>query len=108
MQVINDMLASQWTMSQSLAQAVDRLAIVGTLGTEAPHATQGNSRVGSRPQSLTRTYTSTSRIPKPFFPSFQREPLVASQLSIAQSPPTHAEDIVEYRREYATLGCYFH
>ena len=33
MQVINDMLASQWTMSQSLAQVVDRLARVGTLDT---------------------------------------------------------------------------
>jgi hypothetical protein len=30
MQVINNMLASQWTMSQSLAEVVDRLARVGT------------------------------------------------------------------------------
>ena len=37
MQVINDMLASQRTMSQSLAQAVDRLARVGTPDTQAPH-----------------------------------------------------------------------
>jgi hypothetical protein len=33
MQVINGMLSSQWTMSQSLAQMVDRLARVGTLDT---------------------------------------------------------------------------
>jgi hypothetical protein len=38
MQVIKDMLASQWTMSQSLAQVVDRLARVGTPDTQAPHA----------------------------------------------------------------------
>jgi hypothetical protein len=78
MQVINDMLASQWTMSQSLAQVVDRLARVGTPDTQVPHATQGNSGAGSRPQSPSRTYTSTSRIPRPLFPSFQRAPPVAS------------------------------
>jgi hypothetical protein len=33
MQVINIMLASQWTMSQSLAQVVDRLDRVGTRDT---------------------------------------------------------------------------
>jgi hypothetical protein len=38
MQVINDMLASQWTMSESLAQVVDRLARVGTPDTQVPHA----------------------------------------------------------------------
>jgi hypothetical protein len=38
MQVINDMLASQRTMSQSLAQVVDRLARVGTPDTQVPHA----------------------------------------------------------------------
>jgi hypothetical protein len=43
MQVISDMLASQRTMSQSLAQVVDKLAIVGIPGTQAPHAAQGNS-----------------------------------------------------------------
>jgi hypothetical protein len=37
MQVINDMLASQQTMSQSLAQVVDRLAMVDIPGTQAPH-----------------------------------------------------------------------
>jgi hypothetical protein len=108
MQVINDMLASQWNMSQSLAQVVDRLARVGTLDTQTPHAAQGNSGVGSRPQSPSHTYTSASRIPKPLFPSFQRAPPVAAPLLIAQRPPTHAEDIAEYTREYAILGCYFH
>jgi hypothetical protein len=70
MQVISDMLTSQWNMSQSLAQVVDRLARVGTPDTQAPHAAQGNSGAGSRPQSPTRTYTSASRIPRPLFPSF--------------------------------------
>jgi hypothetical protein len=70
MQVINDMLASQRTISQSLAQVVDRLAIVGTPSTQAPHAAQGNSGEGSRPQSPTRTYTSASRIPRSLFSSF--------------------------------------
>ena len=37
MQVINGMLASQWTMSQSLAQVVDRLARVGTPDTQVLH-----------------------------------------------------------------------
>jgi hypothetical protein len=108
MQVISDMLASQRTMSQSLAQVADRLAMVGISGTQAPHAAQGNSGAGSRPQSPTRTYTSASRIPRPLFPSFQRAPPVAAQMSIAQRPPTHAEDIAEYRREYAVLGRDFH
>jgi hypothetical protein len=86
----------------------DTLAIVGTLGTQAPHATHGNSGASSRPQSPTRTYISLSRIPRPLFPSFQRAPPIATQQSIAQRPPTQAEDIAEYRREYATLGCDFH
>jgi hypothetical protein len=38
MQVINDMLASERTMSQSLAQVVDRLARVGSPNTQVPHA----------------------------------------------------------------------
>jgi hypothetical protein len=76
MQVISDMVASQRAMTQSLAQMVDRLTIVGTSGIQSPHATQGNSGAGSRPQSPTRTYTSSSRIPRPLFPSFQRAPLV--------------------------------
>jgi hypothetical protein len=104
MQVIHDMLASQRIMSQSLAQVADRLAMVDILGTQAPHATHGNSGAGSRPQSPTCTYTSASRIPHPLFPSFQRAPPLAAQIPIAQRPPTHAEDITEYRREYATLG----
>jgi hypothetical protein len=49
MQVINDMLASQRAMTQSLAQVADRLAIVGTPDTQAPHTTHGNSGAGSRP-----------------------------------------------------------
>jgi hypothetical protein len=48
MQAISDMLASQRAMTQSLAQVADRLAIVGTSGSQAPHTTQGNSRAGSR------------------------------------------------------------
>jgi hypothetical protein len=108
MQVISDMLASQRTMSQSLAQVADRLAMVDIPGTQAPHAAQGNSGAGSRPQSSTRTYTSASRIPCLLFPSFQRAPPVAAQIPIAQRQPTHADDIAEYRREYATLGHDFH
>jgi hypothetical protein len=104
MKVINDIVASQRAMTQSLAQVADRLAIVGTPDTQAPHATQRNSGVGSRPQSPTRAYTPSSRIPRPLFPSFQRAPPVAAQLPMAQRPPTHAEDIAEYRREYAALG----
>jgi hypothetical protein len=42
------------------------------------------------------------------FPNFQRAPLVATQLPIAQRPPTHVEYIAEYKREYATLGHDFH
>jgi hypothetical protein len=68
MQVINDMLASQQTMSQSLAQVVDRLARVGTPDTQVPHVTQRNSRAGSRPQSPSRTYTSASSIPSVAYP----------------------------------------
>jgi hypothetical protein len=108
MQVINDMLASQRTMFQSLAQVVDRLARVGTPDTQVPHAAQGNSGAGSRPQSPSRTYTSMSRITKPLFPSFQRAPLVATLPPIAQRPPTHADDIAEYKREYAALRRDFH
>jgi hypothetical protein len=43
MQVINNMLASQRTTSQSLAQLVDRLARVDTPDTQVPHSAQGNS-----------------------------------------------------------------
>jgi hypothetical protein len=78
MQVINDMVASLWAMIQSLAQMDDRLAIVGTSRTQAPHEANGNSGAGSRPQSPTFTYTSSSRIPRPFFSSFQRAPPVAA------------------------------
>jgi hypothetical protein len=102
------MLASQWTMSQSLAQVVNRLARVGTLDTQVLHATQGNSGTGSRPQSPSHTYTSVSRILGPLFPNFQRAPPVAALPPIPQRPPTHANDIAEYRREYATLGRDFH
>ena len=37
MQIISDMLASQRTMSQSLAQVANRLAMVDIPGTQAPH-----------------------------------------------------------------------
>jgi hypothetical protein len=84
MQVINNLVVSQQAMTQSLAQMVDRLAIVSTPGTQAPHAAQGNSGAGSRPHSPTRTYTSSSRIPRPLFPSFQRAPPAAAQQPIAQ------------------------
>jgi hypothetical protein len=70
MQMISDMLASQWTMSQSLAQVADRLDMIDIPGTQGPHAAHGNSGAGSRPQSSTRTYTSASRISRPLFPSF--------------------------------------
>jgi hypothetical protein len=70
MQVINDMLAGQQTMSHSLAQVVNRLARVGTPDTQVPHAIEGNSGAGSRPQSPSHTYTSASRIPRPLFPGF--------------------------------------
>jgi hypothetical protein len=95
-------------MSQSLAHVADTLAMVGISGTQAPHVAQGSSGAGSRPQSPTHTYTFASRIPRPLFPSFQRAPLVVAQMSIAQRPPTHAEDIAEYQREYAALGRDFH
>jgi hypothetical protein len=49
MQVISDMLASQWTMSQSLAQVADRLAMGDIPGTQGPHATHGSVGAGSRP-----------------------------------------------------------
>jgi hypothetical protein len=84
------------------------LARVGTLDTQVLHATQGNLGVGSRPQSPSRAYTYVSRIPRPLFPSFQRAPPVATPPPIAQRPPTDADDIAEYRREYATLGRDFH
>jgi hypothetical protein len=74
MQVLNNLVVSQHAMTQSLAQMADRLAIVGTPGTQAPHATHGNSGAGSRPQSPTRTYTSLSRSPRPLFLIFQRAP----------------------------------
>jgi hypothetical protein len=53
--VIDDMLASQRTMSQSLTQVVDRLARVGTPDTQVMHAVQGNSGEASRPQSPSHT-----------------------------------------------------
>jgi hypothetical protein len=83
MEMFSDMLASQWTMSQSLAQVADRLAMVDISGTQGPHAAHGNSGAGSRPQSPTRMYTSASRIPRSLFPSFQRETPVAAQIPIA-------------------------
>jgi hypothetical protein len=70
MQVLGNLAVSQQAMTQYLAQIAYRLAIVGTPGTQAPYTAQGNSGAGSRPQSPTRTYTSSSRIPKPLFPGF--------------------------------------
>jgi hypothetical protein len=49
MKVLNNLVVNQHTMTQSLAQLADRLAIVDTPGTLAPHVAQGNSGVGSRP-----------------------------------------------------------
>jgi hypothetical protein len=49
MQVLDNLVVSQQAMTQSLAQMVNRLAIVGTSGTKATHAAQGNSGEGSRP-----------------------------------------------------------
>jgi hypothetical protein len=108
MQVISDVLASQRTMSQSLTQVAERLAIVDIPVTQAPHVAQGNSGAGNRPQTPTRTYTSSSRIPRPWFPSFQRAPPETTQQSLAQRLPTQAKDIAEYKREYAVLGRDFH
>jgi hypothetical protein len=108
MQVLNNLLVSQQTMTQSLAQLADRLAIVDTLGTPAPHTAQGNSMASSRPQTPTRTYTSSSRIPRTWFPNFQRAPPAAAQQPLAHRLPTQAEDIAEYKREYAALGRDFH
>jgi hypothetical protein len=41
MQVLSNLVVNQQAMTQSLAQMVDRLAIVGTQGTQAPHALRG-------------------------------------------------------------------
>jgi hypothetical protein len=38
MQVLSNLVVSHQAMTQSLVKMVDRLAIVGTLGTQAPHA----------------------------------------------------------------------
>jgi hypothetical protein len=38
MKVLNNLVVSQQAMTQSLAEIVDRLAIVVTQGTQAPHA----------------------------------------------------------------------
>jgi hypothetical protein len=84
------------------------LARVGTPDTQVPHAAQGNSGAGSRPQSPSHTYTSASRIPRLLFPSFQRAPPLATPPPIAQRPTTHVDDVAKYRREYATLGRDFH
>jgi hypothetical protein len=104
MQVINNLVVSQQAMTQSFAQMADRLATRSTSGTQAPHAPQGNSGVGNKPYSPTRTYTSSSRIPRPLFPNFQRAPPTTAQQPIAQREPTQIEDLTEYRREYAALG----
>jgi hypothetical protein len=68
------MVVSQWAMTHSLAHMADRLAIVGTLGTQAPHVAHGNSGLGSRPQTPTPTYTYSSRIPRTFSPFSRGHP----------------------------------
>jgi hypothetical protein len=108
MQVINNLVISQQAMTQSLAQMADRLATRSTPGTQAAHAAHGNLGTCNRPHSPTRTYTSSSRIPRPLFPNFQRESPAAAQQPIAQRQPTQTEDISEYRKEYAALGPDFH
>jgi hypothetical protein len=70
MQVIGNLVINQHAMTQSLAHMTDRLTTGSIPGTNAPHAAQGNSGVGSRPHSPTCTYTSSSSIPRPLFPSF--------------------------------------
>jgi hypothetical protein len=87
---------------------VDRLARVGTPDTQVPHETQGNLGAGSRPQSPSHTYTSASSIPRPLFPNFHRAPSVVAPPLIVHRPPTHADEIAEYRREYTALGRDFH
>jgi hypothetical protein len=108
MQVISNLMIIKQAMTQSLAHMADRLTVGSIPGTNAPHTTQGNLGADSRPHSPTHTYTSSSRIPMPLFPSFQRAPLVAVQQPVAPRQTTQAEDISEYRREYATLGPEFH
>jgi hypothetical protein len=108
MQVLNNLVISQQAMTQSLAQMEDRLATGNIPGENVLHATQGNSGAGSRPHSPTCTYTSSSRIPRPLFPSFQRALPTTTQQPVAQRPTTQAEDIADYRREYAALGPEFH
>jgi hypothetical protein len=85
MQVISNLVISQQAMTQFLAQMVDRLATGSTPGTQAPHTAQGNSGAGSRPHSPTCTYTSSSRIPRPLFPSFQRAPPAATHYTTGNS-----------------------
>jgi hypothetical protein len=98
MQVISNLVVSQQAMTQSLAQMVDRLTIVSTPGTQAPHAAHRNSGASSIPHSPTRTYTSSSRIPKPLFPGFYRAPPAIAQQPIAQRQRTQTKDIAEYKR----------
>jgi hypothetical protein len=83
-EVLNNLFFNQQAMTQSLAHMDDRLATESTLGTQAPHATKGNSGAGNEPYSPTLTYTSLSRIPRPLFPSFQRASSTTSQQLIAQ------------------------
>jgi hypothetical protein len=52
MQVIIDMLASQRTMSHSLAQVADRLAMVGILSTQAPMRHRGTRGQAVDPKHL--------------------------------------------------------
>jgi hypothetical protein len=68
------MLASQHTMSQSLAQVVDRLARVGTPDTQVLHATQGTREQAIDPSHpLTHTPLRVGS-PDPCFPVSRGHP----------------------------------
>jgi hypothetical protein len=82
----------------------DRLTAGSILGKNAPHAVKGNSGSSNRPHSPTCTYTSSSRISRALFCSFQRAPPIVVQHPVVQRKTTQVEDIFEYKREYAALG----
>jgi hypothetical protein len=74
MQVINDMLASQRTMSQSLAQVVDRLARVGTPDTQVPHVAQGTQEQAIDPSHPLAHTPLRVGFPDPCFPVSRGHP----------------------------------
>jgi hypothetical protein len=98
MQVISNLVISLQAMTESLAQMVDRLTTGSIPGTNTPHATQGNSEASNRPHSPTRTYTSSSRIPRPLFTSFQRAPPETIQQPVYRGKP-HKQRIPLSTRE---------